>query len=367
MSDDAAPASSHVGSETGLLLDAHVVVQHPGLHLDLTLRAAPGTVIALLGPNGAGKTTLLQAIAGLMPLSQGHITVGGLSWADATGALEPRRRSCGLLAADHLLFPHLDALRNVAFGPQARGADAESAHSRARRELDALHILDLVDRRPGQLSHGQNQRVALARALATDPQLLLLDEPFSDLDPQVRPSIRADLAARLRAFTGVTLLVTHDPLDALTLGDHLIFLRDGAVIQEGPPHVIVEHPRDRYVAEVAGLNLFEGTTDAADDVTLPSGQHLVTTEHDHRGATWVAFSPTAVSLFRQRPDGSPRNAWALRVDTVELTGQTARIRLVGAIPLVADITVAALAALRLGPGDEVWAAVKATEIRTYPA
>ena len=148
-------ATGHVGSDTDLL-DAHVVVQHPGLHLDLTLRAAPGTVIALLGPNGAGKTTLLHAIAGLMPLSAGHITVGGLSWADATGALEPRRRSCGLLAADHLLFPHLDALRNVAFGPRARGTDVESAQFRARKELDALHILDLADRRPGQLSHGQH-------------------------------------------------------------------------------------------------------------------------------------------------------------------------------------------------------------------
>lgn len=358
--------TGHVGSD-GLLLDAHVVVRHPGLHLDLTLRAAPGTVIALLGPNGAGKTTLLQALAGLMPLSDGHITVQGRVWADASGALEPRRRSCGLLAADHLLFPHLDALRNVAFGPHARGADIETAAHRAHQELAALHIDDLSQRRPGQLSHGQNQRVALARALATDPLLLLLDEPFSDLDPQVRPSIRADLAARLRTFTGVTILVTHDPLDALTLGDHLVFLRDGAVIQEGPPHTIVEHPRDRYVAEVAGLNLFEGTTAAPDAVELASGAHLVTTDHDHRGATWVAFAPSAVSLFPQRPDGSPRNAWLMQVEAVELTGQTARIRLDGTVPLVADITVAALAALRLGTGDEVWATVKATEIRTYPA
>jgi molybdate transport system ATP-binding protein len=347
-------------------LDAHVVVHRDGFALDLALVAASGEVVAVLGPNGAGKTTALHAIAGLVPLEGGHVRVSGAAW-DADGRHLPApSRHTGMVAADHLLFPHLSALENAAFGPRSRGATRQAARERGRAELSALGIGDLAQRRPRELSHGQAQRVALARALATDPEVLLLDEPLSALDPASRPETRATLGHRLRDFGGVTVLVTHDPLDALTLADRLVFVDEGAVVQEGTPAEVVARPRDRYVAHVVGLNLYAGTASDATTVSTAGGP-VVTAGHDHRGPSWVAFSPAAVALYRSHPDGSPRNTWPLTVAALELAGQTARVRCTGPLDLTAEITAASVASLRLHPGEPVWASVKASEVSAYPA
>ncbi|HET7278256.1 MAG TPA: ABC transporter ATP-binding protein [Dermatophilaceae bacterium] len=348
-------------------LEAHVRVTWQALELDVRLDASEaGEVVAVLGPNGAGKTTLLHALAGLVPLAGGHIRVGGHAWARGSWHLPPHARHTGLMSADPLLFPHLSALDNVAFGPRSRGEHRGAARGRARHELDLVGLADLAGRRPAELSSGQAQRVALARALATDPALLLLDEPLSALDPHTRGLTRAALAARLREFEGVTVLVSHDPLDALTLGNHLVFIEDGQVVQSGAPLEVVARPRSAYVARVVGLNLYAGNASGPQTVQTAGGE-IVTAGHEHSGASWVAFAPSAVSLFRGRPDGSPRNTWELTVVAVELGGQSARVRLHGALDLTAEVTAQAVAALRLQPGDRVWAAVKATEISAYPA
>lgn len=350
-------------------LDARVRTARGAFRVDVPLTAQDGNVVAVLGPNGAGKTTVLHALAGLLRLTDGHVTVDGDPWATPDRHRGPAERAVGLLAADHLLFPHLDARSNVAFGPRSRGAGRAEANARADRELDALGIAHLADRRPSALSHGQAQRVALARALATDPRLLLLDEPLSALDPAVRPQIRASLAARLREYRGVTVVVTHDPLDALTLADHLVFVEDGRVVQAGSPVDVVARPRDPYVADVVGLNLYRGTPAWDETVLTPLGP-VVTGGLDHDGATWVAFAPSAVTLSTDEPHGSARNVRRGRVDTVELLGQTARVRVLtdpDDVPLLAEVTTTSVATLRLRPGSTVWAAVKATEIRAYPA
>jgi molybdate transport system ATP-binding protein len=347
-------------------LDATLRVDRPGFVLDTALVAGPGEVVAVLGPNGAGKTTVLHALAGLVPLDDGHVQVRGRLWEGDGTHLPPQARHTGLVAADHLLFPHLSAVDNVAFGPRSRGTGRSAARARARDELDALDIGDLADRRPRALSHGQAQRVALARALATDPELLLLDEPLSALDPGTRPVVRASLAHRLQGFEGVTVLVTHDPLDALTLSDRLVFIEAGRVVQEGTPQEVVARPRDRYVADVVGLNLYAGETKDGQVVQTAAGP-VVTAGHDHRGPSWVAFSPAAVALYLSRPDGSPRNTWPVTVAAVELAGQTARVRCTGALDVTAEVTAASVASLRLQPGQQVWATVKASEVRAYPA
>jgi molybdate transport system ATP-binding protein len=347
-------------------LDAALRVERPGFSLDATLTVASGDVVAVLGPNGAGKTTALHALAGITPLTTGHVRVDGQLWEGDGARLAPQVRSTGFVAADHLLFPHLSALENVAFGPRCRGASRATACARARAELDSVGIGDLADRRPASLSHGQAQRVALARALATDPALLLLDEPLSALDPVSRPAVRASLAHRLQGFGGVTVLVTHDPLDALTLADRLVFIEGGQVVQEGSPQEVVARPRDRYVADVVGLNLYAG--DASDgQVVQTAAGPVVTAGHEHRGPSWAAFSPAAVALYLSRPDGSPRNTWPVTVATVELAGQTARVRCIGALDLTAEVTAASVASLRLQPGVELWATVKASEVHAYPA
>ncbi|GGL33832.1 ABC transporter ATP-binding protein [Phycicoccus endophyticus] len=350
-----------------MTLDARVRAHRGGFAVDVALEAADRAVVAVLGPNGAGKTTLLHALAGLLRLDEGHVRVDGQAWAEGRLHLEPARRAVGLLAADHLLFPHLSARGNVAFGPRSRGASREAAHARAEAELAALGVRELAERRPGQLSHGQAQRVALARALATDPRLLLLDEPLSALDPSTRPQVRAGLAARLRDYDGVTVVVTHDPLDALTLADQLVFVEDGAVVQVGPPSEVVARPRTPYVAHVVGLNLFAGT--APDGTRVETGVGpVVTGGHEHRGASWVSFAPTAVALYPQEPHGSTRNVWPARVVAVELAGQSARVRLdVGGEALLAEVTAGSVATLRLQPGSRLWAGVKATEVTAYPS
>ncbi len=350
-------------------LDARVRLTRGALDLDAALQAEDGRVVAVLGPNGAGKTTALHALAGLVHLDAGHVRVDGRAWAADGVHLDPSLREVGMLAADHLLFPHLTARANVAFGPRSRGTPRGSARARADAELDALGVLDLADRRPAQLSHGQAQRVALARALATDPRLLLLDEPLSALDPELRPQVRATLAARLRRYPGSTVLVTHDPLDALTLADHLVFLDRGTVVQEGPPADVVARPRNPYVAHVVGLNLFAGTADDDASVATALGP-VVTRGHGHRGPSWVAFAPSAVALYPQEPHGSTRNTWPAEVTTVELVGQTARVRLTsapGGVPVLAEVTAGSVATLRLQTGTRVWAGVKATEVTAYPS
>ena len=349
-------------------LDAHVVASRGTFDVDVHLRAAPGEVLAVLGPNGSGKTTVLHALAGLLRLRAGYVHVDGRAWADPQHALDPASRRTGLLLADHLLFPHLTAAANVGFGPRARGMPGTAVTQRATTELAALGIADLADRRPSGLSHGQAQRVALARALATDPRVLLLDEPLAALDPATRTEVRATLAHRLAAYDGVTVLVTHDPLDALTLADRLVFLEAGRVVQEGTPSEVVDRPRSRYVAQVVGLNLYAGDATAVDTVLTALGP-VVTPGFTHVGATWVAFAPSSVSLFPERPEGSPRNTWPLSVAAVELLGRLARVRLVDGAghPVVAEVTAASVTALRLRPGTAVWATVKATEVSAYPA
>jgi len=358
----------------GPYLDARLALRRGGFDLDVGLQAEAGEVVAILGPNGSGKTTTLLALAGLLPLDDGFVRVDGVTWADAAAGqiLEVRERHTGIVLADHLLFPHLTAAGNVAFGPRSRGASRAESAARAQRELEALGVSDLAQRRPAEVSHGQAQRIALARALATDPALLLLDEPLAALDPATRAEVRGVLGRRLAAYPGVTLLVTHDPLDALTLADRLVFVDGGRVGQVGTPHEVVTGPRDPYAARVVGLNVYAGEGVSA-GVRLAGGAVVASQSHEYAGPVWAAFAPRAVALYRERPGGSPRNSWQTRVVAVDVVGQTARVRadtmiagLGGLGELVAEVTIAAVVELGLRVGDVVWASVKASEVTVYP-
>lgn len=359
-------------------LSAELAIDRGGFRLRIDLEA-PAGVTALLGPNGSGKSTALLGLAGLHPLTAGHVRVGDTTWADTRGAgplrrgLAPEARSVGMVLAEPMLFPHLSLLDNVAFGPRSRGMRRAPARERARSELDRVGLGDLLGRRPSQVSSGQAQRAALARALATDPALLLLDEPLSALDPQTRSRTRADLAARLRDYPGVTVVTTHDPLDALTLADQLVFVEDGRVAQVGSPDEVVARPRTAYVASLVGLNLLAGVLETGEPpvLRLEGGEPLVLAEPPagaRRGdRVWATVNPEAVSLFTGRPDTSARNLWPLEVESVTVTGQRARVHLGGVLPLVAEVTLGAVAALGITRGRQLWAAVKATEIHAYPA
>jgi molybdate transport system ATP-binding protein len=349
------------------VLDAHIQVDRGPFRLDLPLRIDSGDVVAVLGPNGSGKTTALRALAGLLPLSAGHIRLVDQLLDDPRQRVfvRPEQRAVGVVFQDYLLFPHLSALENVAFGPRSRGEDRHQARQRAREWLARVGLADLADRKPRALSGGQAQRVALARALVGQPDLLLLDEPLAALDARTRLDTRAALSRHLAENPGATLLVTHDPLDALVLADRLIILENGQVVQEGDAATITAQPRTDYVARLVGLNLYRGSGHGL-SVELESG-FVFTVTDSVQGAAFVAFAPSAVSLFRREPDGSPRNLWPVEVVGVQRHGDNLRVELSGPVATAADITPAAAVHLDLRPGGQLWAAVKATEIRAYPA
>ncbi|ASW53703.1 ABC transporter ATP-binding protein [Plantactinospora sp. KBS50] len=348
------------------LLDADLTVRRGSFELDIRLTVRTGEVVALLGPNGAGKTTALRALAGLTRLAAGHIRLAGadLDRPDERVWVPPERRRVGVVFQDYLLFPHLTALDNVAFGPRRHGMDRRRARGHAARWLDRVGLAEQARRRPGQLSGGQAQRVALARALATDPALLLLDEPLAALDARTRLTTRAQLHRHLAGHPGAALLVTHDPLDALVLADRLVIIEEGRVVQDADAATVTARPRTDYVARLVGLNLYRGTA-RGHEVTVPGGLVLTSTDRLD-GPAFVAFPPSAVALHPHRPTGSPRNTWAATVGGIQRHGDNLRVELAGPVPVAADVTAAAAAALRLEPGQPVWAAVKATETRAYP-
>ncbi|GAB3131107.1 ABC transporter ATP-binding protein [Microbispora hainanensis] len=341
-------------------MKAHLVVERPAFRLDVRISAAAGEVVALLGPNGAGKTTALRGLAGLTALNGGRVELDGAE----VHHLPPERRGIGVVFQDYLLFPHLSALDNVAFGPRCKGLGKAAARRAAAELLDRVGLAGHAHVRPGRLSGGQAQRVALARALAVRPRLLLLDEPLAALDAHTRLEIRAELRRHLADFDGATILVTHDALDAMVLAHRLVVIENGAVVQTGTPGEIARHPRTDYVARLVGLNLYRGEADGehvvVGEVRFSSAERLT-------GPAFVAFPPSAVALYRSRPDGSPRNLWQVVIDGIERHGDHVRVHLRGPIPLLADVTPAAAADLDLTPGQDVWAAVKATETHAYPA
>jgi molybdate transport system ATP-binding protein len=350
------------------LLEARIRVRRTPSPLSVDLDAEAGDVVAVIGPNGAGKTTLLRALAGLVPLHDSSVRFDGETWnaPDNRTAWTPQQRNTGLVFQQHLLFPHLDALDNVAFGLRCRGTNRREARMVAQEWLDRMGVGALASRRPDQLSGGQAQRVAIARALVTRPGLLLLDEPLAGLDVGVAMALRLELAAQLRDFGGVGVLVTHDAIDSLTLATKVVVLDDGEVAQSGTPQDVARRPRTEHVARLVGLNVLRGHS-AGTTISVAGGGGVLITTTAFTGEVFASFSPSAVTLTEQEPVGSARNRWQGVVRSVVPHGAAVRVHLDSETPLICDLTPASAARLALAPGREVWAAVKATEVEVYGA
>lgn len=326
----------------------------------LTLDAAPGTTIAVVGPNGAGKTTLLRALLGLTPRARARLRLGDT---DVT-ALPPHRRQVAWVPQNGALFPHLSALTNTAYGLRAHGVPRAEARREARQWLDRLGVGHLAHRRPAQLSGGQAQRVALARALAARPWLLLLDEPLAALDQTTRAHVRHTLRTHLAGFGGVCLIVTHDPVEAVSLADRVLVLDEGRTLQDAAPTEVTRHPRSPWVARMLGRNAWPGTAAPDGTLALVGGGRLVVADSLAEGTAALAIiAPEAVSVHHDRPGGSPRNVWPGTVRELTAVGSRLRVVIVSdEVPdLVAEITHEAATELGLGEGAAVWTSVKATE------
>jgi molybdate transport system ATP-binding protein len=343
-------------------LDAQVGLRLGTLDMQLELAADPGRVVALLGPNGAGKTTLLRVLAGLQAIDSGRIELDGAVLDDPANGLfaVPEQRSVGFLFQDHLLFPHLSALENVAFGLRARRV-AEPAQL-AAGWLERVGLADLGSAKPAALSGGQAQRVALARALATSPRLLLLDEPLAALDATTKVAVRRELKQHLAAFAGISILVTHDPLEAAALAQTVFVLENGRPAQQGTLAEITAHPRSRYVADLVGVNLWRGRAAAGavavEGATISSASGL-------EGDVFVLVHPRSVSIYPEEPHGSPRNVWRGHATSLDTIGDRVRVRVEGPLSVVAEVTPAAVADLGIVGGEEVWVSFKASEVEVY--
>lgn len=342
-----------------------------GRGFDVSLMVGPHETIAVMGPNGAGKSTLLSVIAGLLRPESGRAELNGRTLFELSAGKgswrAPHHRGTALLAQEPLLFPHLNAADNVAFGPRSAGVSKRQAKAEAVRWLAEVEAQDLHARRPAELSGGQAQRVAVARALAAEPGLLLLDEPMAALDIHSAPLLRRMLKRVLADRQAI--IITHDVLDALMLADRVVILENGKIAEEGPTREVLERPRSSFAAGLAGLNLITGTF-TGDGIRTAEGWVVAGHAEDPwpagegNGAAVAVFPPSAVSVFLDDTHGSPRNSFEVAITDLEPHGDFIRAR---AGSLAADITPAASADLGLVPGLTVHFVVKATSVAVYPA
>ncbi|MGD0500580.1 MAG: ABC transporter ATP-binding protein [Bryobacteraceae bacterium] len=342
------------------------------LEADLRIPLAEAPVTVLFGPSGSGKTTLLRLLAGLETADCGEIRFRGETWYDSGhGAWRPpQQRRASFLFQDYALFPHLTVARNVEYA---------APRGKARELLDAFGLADLAARSPRAISGGQQQRVALARALAAGPALLLLDEPLSALDHATRLRLRHELRRELVSGGVPSIVVTHDRLEAVGLGDWMAVMVDGRIRQAGPVQEVFRHPADAQVAESVGVENVLPVEVAARDgglLTLRVGAariECVAGGEDFAAPAvplpaWACIRAEDVTLTRDAGQASSaRNRLAGRVRAVTLEGPLARVELDCGFPLVAAITAQSAADMRLKSGDVVCAVMKATAVHLIPA
>ena len=264
----------------------------------VSLHVEAGSVVALLGPSGCGKTTLLRTIAGLEVPDDGTVTVGDRVLTSPNVLVAPEHRHIGMVFQDWALFPHMSVAANVAFGLDRRARRS----GRVEETLEMVGLSGLATRAPGTLSGGQQQRVALARALAPRPSVLLLDEPFSNLDTSLRVEVRTEVHRLLADLAVTTVFVTHDQEEAFVLGDEVAVMRDGAIEQQGPPTVVYGRPANRWVAGFVGdANVVTGHVSGAAASTplgtVPLVDPVPVVGGGRGTAIEVLVRPEAIELF----------------------------------------------------------------------
>ncbi len=342
--------------------------------VDVSLTAKAGSTFVLVGESGAGKTTILNVLSGLLLPDRGRIQLEDLDLFDSERgtAMPANERPIGYVFQDYVLFPHLSVFENVAFGLRAQGLAETQVRRQTHEMLNQLGIEDLVSRKPDRLSGGQRQRVALARALVLKPRLLLLDEPLSAIDLQTRREVRTELRRILANLPCITLLVTHSPFEAMVFGNQVGVVDQGKLIQVGDREELLRRPRSRYVAEIMGVNLFQGRVSSRDatglaEVQTPTGV-VHTISEDIRDETFMTVDPREITLHLLQPSGTAQNVFAgpiLELVPEPPQGERVRVVLGTHPPLVAEITAHSVHTLGLQEGMSVFASFKATAAKCY--
>jgi molybdate transport system ATP-binding protein len=352
------------------LLAADISRNYPnGARVRAAIQVDPSSqVTVLFGPSGAGKTTVLRCIAGLEPLDEGKIVFKDQVWTDVSKRtfLPPQQRPVGYLFQDYALFPHLRVRDNLAYGLHQMANDERE--KRVRAMAASVQIEELLDRYPSELSGGEQQRVALARALARDPELLLLDEPLSALDGPTRERVREELARLLKNLKIPAILVTHDWVDALRLGDRLVVMSAGSVLQTGTPQDVFARPQHADVAAAVGIETL------AVGAVLQRGQGSVTLRvgtadltavdpGDGQNSYFVCIRGENVTLETGRAEhSSARNHLPGKVKEVAPAGSIWKVTVDVGCDIVALVTRQAIEDLRLTVASEVYAVFKASAV-----
>jgi multiple sugar transport system ATP-binding protein len=274
---------------------------------DVSLRIPDGEFIALVGPSGCGKSTLLRAIAGLEEVTSGEIAIGGRDVTD----LAPRHRDIAMVFQSYALYPHMSVRQNLGYGLKVRRTPKSEIRKRVDEIAELLGLTDLLERKPAQLSGGQRQRVAMGRAIAREPQAFLMDEPLSNLDAKLRVGMRASLAQLHQRLGVTTVYVTHDQVEAMTLGQRVAVMKDGRILQVDAPQTLYERPRDLFVAGFIGspaMNLVDAALDGSEVVF---GQFRIPLDWSRRpaapasGRVIVGIRPEAFEDAAFAPSGLP--------------------------------------------------------------
>jgi molybdate transport system ATP-binding protein len=356
-------------------LTAEFAKQFPGgplIQASLSFPVEAFSVTVLFGPSGSGKTTLLRCLAGLDQPDRGRVYFGDEVWFDAARrvALPPQRRGIGYLFQEYALFPHLTVARNIAYG--LGGVQPAERDRQVRAMVDLLGLTGLEQRYPRQLSGGQQQRVALARVLVRRPRLLLLDEPLSALDAPTREPLRRELRRLLAGFGIPTVLVTHDRIEALALGDQVVVLDQGRVCQSGPVLEVFTRPADLAVARIVGVDTIVpgkilGAGVGLITVAVGEVRLFALATADEAGDVYACIHAADVLLERGTPlAGSARNRLPGRIQAIDREGPLVRVGLDCGFPLKALITSQACDELALREGETVTALMKASAIHLIP-
>ena len=337
-----------------------------------SFRIEEGELVSLIGPNGSGKTTLLLSILGLLPRAEGKVLWRGAEIASGAEALALRRR-VALVQQDPLLFD-TTVFENVAAGLRIRGVGRAETRSEVTACLDRFGLAGLADRAARKLSGGEARRVSLARAVAVRPDVLLLDEPFANLDAPTRQGITADLERTIRGSGMAAILVTHDRAEALRLSDRMVVLHAGRIVQSASPSEVMNNPANEFIASCVGMDtIVAGTIERCVDrqlvVDVPGGRIEAVGSGPVDGRVFCCIRPENVTLESEDPGGqtSARNVYRSRVTAVTSMGPFFKILLDCAFPLVSYVTPESFTGLGLREGREVFASFKATSVHVIRA